>query len=177
MAPSPVPTSLLRDEFDESPWYGYVALQSAQLVVLHRVSDRYGLDGYCAFRREDVSQLTQDFDRSDLISRAIRLKTQTPAVPRGVDASSIQNLMESVEREYGVMVINRERIAPNDVEVGTVRMSTGQSYVLRWLGTDASWSPDDRTFKYADVTHVEFGGEYETTLLQVARERERASDA
>jgi len=177
MATAPALVSLLRDEFDESPWYGYVVLESTHLVVLHRVSDRYGLDGYCAFRREDVSDITRDFERSDLISRALRLKGQSPLVPEGIDASSLRTLMESVERKYGVLVLSRERSAPGEIEVGAVRMSSEHSYVLHWLDTEASWSPDDRAFKYADVTYIEFGGEYETTLLQVARDRERASDA
>ena len=177
MSPSLAPTSLLRDEFDESPWYGYIVLQSDRLIVLQRVSDQYGLDGYCAFDREDISQITQEFDRADLISRAIRLKAQSPAVPKGIDASSMRDLTESIGREYGVLIINRERVAPNEAEVGTIRMSSSQTYVLRWLNTEASWSPDERTFRYKDITYVEFGGEYETTLLQVARDREHEGDA
>jgi hypothetical protein len=80
--------------------------------------------------------------------------------------------MESARAAFGVLVIDREKVQPGEVEVGTIRMTSEDTYVLRWLNTNAEWDNDDRPFRYRDVTKLEFGAEYEQTLLAIARSRE-----
>jgi hypothetical protein len=50
-------------------------------------------------------------------------------------------------------------------------MASENTYVLRSLSPDAEWENDDRPFRYQDITMIEFGGEYERTLLMVANAR------
>jgi len=157
---------------DEPPWQGFLVAQSSELLVLHRVSDRYDLDGYCAFRAEDVVSVDAEFPRHELIERALRLKREEARLPTGMDASSMRELMESAQRVFGVLLIDREFVQPGEVEVGTIRMTSADTYVLRWLDPNAHWENDSRPFRYRDVTRLEFGGEYEQTLLAVARSRE-----
>ena len=59
---------------DESSWHGFIVAESESLVVFHRVSDRYDLDGYCAFRREDIGSMAESFAKLDLLQRALRLR-------------------------------------------------------------------------------------------------------
>ena len=80
--------------------------------------------------------------------------------------------MESAQRAFGVLLIDREFVQPGEVEVGTIRMTSADTYVLRWLDPNAKWENDSRPFRYRDVTRLEFGSEYEQTLLAVARSRE-----
>ena len=157
---------------DESSWHGFLVAESESLVVIHRVSDRYDLDGYCAFRREDIESMVESFEKLDLLQRALRLKEEEPVVPVRIDATSMRSLMESAQAAFGVLVIDREKVQPDEVEVGTIRMTSEDTYVLRWLSTNAEWDNDDRPFRYHDVTKLEFGTEYEQTLLAVARSRE-----
>jgi hypothetical protein len=49
-----IPFVEIRRVVDEPSWHGFIVVESKFLVVFHRVSDRYDLDGYCAFRREDI---------------------------------------------------------------------------------------------------------------------------
>ena len=170
--PHRVPFVEITRAIDETPWHGFLVIESESLVVLHRVSDRYDLDGYCAFRREDIESITESFEKLDLIQRALHLKGQEPAKPEHIDAASMRRLMASAQAEFGVLVIEREKVQPDEVEVGTVRMTSDDTYVLRWLSTTAEWENDDRAFRYRDVTKLEFGAEYEQTLLSVARSRE-----
>ena len=172
--PEPVLVELLRT-FDEEPWYGFLIAESEQLVVVHLVSDRFNLDGYCAFRREDIEYVDEAFDKLDLIQRALRIKGQQPLPRDDLDLSSMKALMESAQRLFGVLLIDRELVA-DSVEVGTIRMTSADTYVLRWLSVLAEWENDDRPFRYRDVTRLEFGAEYEQTLLAVARSREEAQN-
>ncbi|MDR7377795.1 hypothetical protein J2X19_002474 [Rhodoferax ferrireducens] len=158
---------------DESPWQGFLVAESDCFVVLHRVGDRFDLDGYCAFRRIDIVSIAESFEKQDLIQRALRLNGQDPMIPKRIDCTSTRSLMESAQEEFGVLVIEREKVQPDEVQVGTIRMTSEDTYVLRWLSVNAEWENDDRPFRYKDITKLEFGAGYEQTLLAVARSRER----
>lgn len=161
-----------RDRLDPSSWFGFIVAESEDLLAIHQVSDRYSLDGYRVFRRRDVTSIEHAVERSDLIRRALRLKEQSPTALVDFDFSSMRAAMRSAQAAYGVLVISREELNPEEVEVGTIRMNSDDTYVLRWLSVDAQWDNDDRPFRYGDVTMVEFGTEYEQTLLRVALDRE-----
>jgi len=160
---------------DESPWQGFLVAESESLVVLHRISDRFDLDGYCAFLRKDIVSIAKSFEKCDLIQRALRLNRQDPAAPKRIDCTSVRSLMESAQAEFGVLVIEREKVQSDEVQVGTIRMTSEDTYVLRSLSVNAEWENDDRPFRYRDVTKLEFGAGYEQTLLAVARARESDS--
>ena len=160
---------------DKPPWHGFLVAESKSLVVIHCVSDRFDLDGYCAFRREDLVSIADSFERRDLVQRALRANGQDPKTPEGLDCTSMRSLMETAQAQFGVVVIEREKIEPDEVQVGTIRLASEHTYVLRWLSANAEWENDDRPFRYQDITRLEFGAGYERSLLAVARPRE--SDA
>jgi hypothetical protein len=166
--------SILRAGLDQFPWFGFVVAESETLLAIHRVSDRYDLDGYCVFRKKEITATVEYFARADFITRALRLKNQSPTSPAFIELETMRSLMQSAQAAYGVLVINQQHLTPDEVEVGTIRMASESTFVLRLLDTDAKWDNDSRTFRFEDVTHVEFGGEYETTLLSVARGRSEA---
>ncbi len=86
----------------------------------------------------------------------------------------MRSLMQTAQLAFGVLVIEREAVTPGEVEVGTIRLNSDETYFLRWLDAKARWHNDDRPFRYRDITRLEFGSEYEQTLLAVAKSR--ASD-
>jgi hypothetical protein len=145
---------------------------SDNLVALHVINDAYALDGYVVVRQADITTQEESFVKRALVEDALRLKGQAPRGPGSLDLSSVRALMESAQCLYPALVINRESIRPGECEVGTVRMASEGSYVLRWLNAAAEWENDDRPFPFRDVTRIQFGGEYEQTLALVARARE-----
>ena len=167
-----IPLVELARAIDTSLWYGFVVAKSESVTVLHTVSERFDLDGYCAFRCQDVTSVTETFEKRDLLRRALRIRHQMVVVPSAIDASSMRSLMESAQAAFGVLVIEREQLTSEQIEVGTIRMTSEDTYVLRWLSSNAEWDNDDRPFRYRDITKVHFGADYEQTLLAVARSRE-----
>ena len=163
--------SILRGAFDESPWYGYVVAESPELLAIHTVSDRYDLDGYRVFRQGDITERKESFNRRELIETALRLKGLAPHAPSTFELFGMRELIESVQGTYGAVIINQEALRSHEVEVGAVRMATRETYVLRGLTPNAEWENDDRPFRYRDITMLEFGGEYEETLVMVANAR------
>jgi hypothetical protein len=160
--------------YDEQPWQGYVVARSDAVVVIHQVSDRLDLNGYTAFNQADIESMDEWFEERDLLERALHAKQQAAIVPPDLDVSSMKALMDSAQRYAGIIMIERELAAPEQVEVGIVRLATDDTYVLRWMSEFAEWINDDRAFRYADVTRVEFGDEYSQTLLALAEGRSLA---
>lgn len=176
MSTSPYPlVSVRRREFDEAPWYGFVVGDGTDLLAIQQVSDRFSLDGFRVFRRSDITEVSETFDKRSVIEVALRIKGQTALESLGLDLSSMRRAMESAQARHSVLVINREGVHPDEVEVGAIRMTSDETYVLRWLTPDASWENDDRPFRYRDVTMLEFGGEYESTLVLVAQARQNGA--
>jgi len=173
METSPLLVSLIRAEFDEAAWEGFIVGRSATLVALHLVGDNLGLDGFRVFPVADVTGERSAFRRRDLIEDALRLKGQAPVVPPGLDLRSMRTAMVSAQLRYGALAIRRERIDPDVVELGAIEVSEGESYRLRELDFDAAWHAEPNRYRYAHVTMLGFDGEYERTLLAVASERER----
>jgi hypothetical protein len=163
--------SIKRNAFEDSPWYGVVVQESELFVAVQNISDRYDLDGYRVFRKKDITTMEKSFEKREFIEAALRIKGLKPLHPKQIELSSMRALMDSAQQQFGVLVISREKLYPGEVEVGTVRIASEKTYVLRWLSPDAEWENDDRPYRLQDVTMVEFGGEYENTLLMVANAR------
>jgi hypothetical protein len=169
---SSTPLVEVRRSSARSRWQGFLVAESDAVVVLHQVSDRFDLDGYVAFPRLATISINESFQKLDLIQRALRLNRQTPKIPENIDCTSVQSLMASAQAQFGALVIEREKHEPGEVQVGAVRITSDDTYVLRWLSPNAEWENDDRPFRYRDITKLEFGSAYEQTLLAVARCRE-----
>jgi hypothetical protein len=55
--------------------------------------------------------------------------------------------------------------------VRRTRLNLRRTYLLHWMTPEATWEVDDRRARYADVTRVEFGRRYESTLALVSGAR------
>jgi len=160
--------SIFRENLDETEWFGYVVAENEDFLAIHCVSDRYDLDGYRVFRCSDIDELEDDFDRRDLVERAMEIKNLEPQSVPWLRLSSVRELFYSIQEEEPLVVIEREIVCPDECEIGRVRLDSDGTYSLLWMTTEAEWERDDRIFHYEDITQVSFGGEYEKTLAQLA---------
>jgi len=155
-------------------WHGFVVAESPALVAIHHVSERFDFDGYRVFPRDTITRMTRRFDARALIVTALRLKRLAPAAPRALDLTSVRALVASIDAAYPLVVIHRERISPDECEIGRLRLHTDETYVLDWMTPQATWELDQRRFRFADVTRVDFDSGYENTLAMVAAARGQA---
>jgi hypothetical protein len=157
-----------RDGLTQRPLRGFAVGASSQLVLLQFLSDRLDLDGYAAFPLRDVTALNREFPKKAFCLKALELKRCRPEVPAGIDLSGLPALLRSIEQRYPLVVIQREKVVPDECEIGRIKMTSENTYALRWITPTATWADDDETYRYADITRVGFGGEYENTLALVA---------
>jgi hypothetical protein len=160
---------LERPEFHDRA-EGYLLEASDAWVLIHRASDRLDLDGYELYRTRDLTSVRTDARHLETLQRALAMKGIRATSPGPLDLSGTRALMESIQARFPVLVIHRERRDPHACEVGRVRLDSELTYTLHWLSPDAEWEPDDRVFRYEDVTCLSFGGEYEDTVASLAGE-------
>lgn len=165
---APELVSLYRDQLDETEWFGYVVAESDDYLAIHCVSDRYDLDGYRVFRASDIEDIDVDFDRRELIERAMELKGLAPIAVPWLRLDSVRELIDSIQENEPIVVVEREIVCPDECEVGRVHTHDDDTYSLLWMTTTAEWEDDDRQFRFDDITQVSFGGEYERTLALLA---------
>ena len=167
--PEPEFVAIRRGSIDSRHIHGFVVGESAELILLQVLSDRVDLDGYTAIRKADVSERSREFARRDFCLKALALKRLRPVAPKHLDLSSVPSFLKSVDRNYPLFAIHRERVASDQCEIGRLRLSSGSTYALRWITPEATWADDEEVYRYSDVTRVDFDGEYENTLALVAR--------
>jgi hypothetical protein len=172
--PGPQPLELIeiRRRGEDFARRGFLVGEGSSLLAIHQVNDSYRLDGYCVMRRDAILSVKRRFRKRSLIQAALRLKKQEPKPLASLTLHSMRAAAETAQELCGVLVIHREKVQPGEVEVGALRLTTESTYVLRWLSTLAKWEADDRRFRYRDITLLEFGTEYDQTLLAVAAERD-----
>lgn len=145
----------------------FVVGVSPHLTLLQPVADRLDLDGYAVVRTPDVSEATPS-PKAKLLDAAFRLKGVRYEPADHIDLSSMRAAIGTIANSYGVLVVRRERTSRAECEVGQVAELRAQTYRLRWLTPMAEVEEDERWFRFADVTMLQFDGEYEKTLAALA---------
>src|ERR1044071_4885349 len=102
---------------------GFVMGVSGELVMLHALSDRLDLDGYEIVRLRDLTECTGDFERRGVYEAALRLKESHPQPVAGIRLDGIEAAIESANSLFPVIVLHRERVAPDEVAIGRVARS------------------------------------------------------
>ncbi len=144
-------------------------------VLLQPIRDRLDLDGYDVVRIRDISEVLAS-PKADFLHRVLRAKHLSPKRPK-IEGTDLVALLRSICASYGVVVIERERLHPDSVDIGAICESTRKDFRVIWLSPTAMWEHDERRYAFRDVTHLGFGGEYEMTLVRMAGRPPKEAEA
>ena len=147
--------------------YGFVISLSKDLVLLNKLSDRIDLDGFEVLRVRDITSCSYEFPEQEFYRRALRLKKIRPNRLRGLRLDDMESLLQSAQRRFPLLVLHQERVAPNEALIGQV-VDQQSSRLLLKLVTPTARLEGEEFVRYAAITRVEFGSEYENTLALVA---------
>lgn len=147
---------------------GYVVELSDSWMVTHYIGDQLHLDGYDAVRVRDLSEVSMGSSGECFLEKCMALKGQKPKRPIGIDPATTRSLLESISRNYPVVMIHREEVSPNECELGQLKLVGEDSYALRWMTPLGEWADDEDVYRFDDVTRVTFASEYDTTLAAIA---------
>jgi len=149
--------------FEESPIRGYVQHVGPKFFLLALVSDRIWFDGFECFRIGDVHDLGLDpyaaFAEAALKKRGERV----PRKPR-VNLTSIEDLLLTASRSFPLVTIHREQVDPDVCWIGRVTGIDRGLVSLLEIKPDATWNERPSEYRLSEITHVNFGGDYEEAL-------------
>lgn len=157
----------IRNPWDGNPIEGFLLDRSKNLLLLHRIAvDVICLNGYSVISRRDIRKMK--VQRGDcLLARALSLKQISPAKPTDISIGSWPELLESVDRQFPLFTIYMERLDPDVCYIGRLAARSATTFGLKEIDINARWTRS-RSYKFADLTSVDFGGGYENALASLA---------
>lgn len=161
---------IARGEFEATcpEFDGYVLACSDSLVCLAILDDRIRFNGIEIFYIEQITQLDAPTPHATFFETAVRLRGDSTPVLPPLNLSSIKSVLESLAKNAPLVVIHRENQDPDICEIGQIAALDSDTFQLREIDPDADWADETTEFRYADISRVGFGGEYEAALALVA---------
>jgi hypothetical protein len=160
--------SITEDRLD-----GFVVGLSEKLVLLHLLDRSLFLDGYSAvpLRHVETARVLDDHD--SFADRALRLRGERPLAQPKVLLHDLASLLSSADGLFPLVTIHAERLHADECYIGRARRMTRTAVELREIDPAARWGRIE-SYKFRDITRVDFGGRYEDALWQVS-EHERCT--
>lgn len=147
---------------------GFIVDVSKALLMLHRLSDRFDLDGYEILKLSDITRVVSEHPKKLLFEKVARFKNLKPLKPSGIDIGSMRTALASIDKHYPLIVVERERHSPGTCEVGKVVVLGSKRFALRLLDTNGEWVSESERHNIDEITRLTFDGEYENTLAVAA---------
>jgi len=162
-----------RDLKDVASTMGFVVDFSDSLILFHVLEmDTFRLNGYTVVREQDVREYRFFAKPEYWQFRAVRHFRLQPARPAGISVATLPELLTSVARRYPLMTLHLERKDPDACYIGPLVKMTDRTFTIADLDCNAEWT-GPRRMRFSDITRVDFGGGYETTLAVTAPKRRR----
>lgn len=157
-----------RKPIDPDSLVGFVLAKNARLTLVQPLdTDSFRLNGYAIFRNSDVKGY-RPIAKNAFLARAARLQKLRPSRPRAVRIGSLSEALSSAGSGFPLITIHRERLNKRVCYVGKFLSASQRAVAIRPISPQAEWEGEER-YSLRDITLLEFGGEYERLLYQIAR--------
>ncbi|MDB6109156.1 MAG: hypothetical protein JWR69_906 [Pedosphaera sp.] len=154
-------------KFEEGSISGHVLEVGPQFFMVALVDDSIRFNGFLCLRVSDVRHLEAPHKYAAFAEAALRKRSdRRPKKPR-VSLANIEELLLSANRAFPLLTIHREKVDPDLCWIGRVlKIGKGRVSFLE-IGPDATWDKNPNEYTLAEITRVDFGGDYEKALLLV----------
>ena len=150
--------------FESGSVNGYILGVGPRFCLVAIVEEASRFNGFQCFRLSDVRELQVPHKYAAFAEAVLKRRgKRIPRTPR-VSLASIKALLISASRRFPLVTIHRERIDPDVCEIGRVLHVRNGRVSLLEINPDASWDYEPTEYRLADITRVDFGGEYEDSL-------------
>jgi hypothetical protein len=161
----------LSRRFERTPVRGYVLDVGPQFFLLLLVSDRIWFDGFECFRVADMRSVKADAHAAFVKAALRKRKARRPRKPP-VSVRSVPGMVQSAGRAFPLVAVHREEIDASVCWIGRVLKVRGGRVLLLEVDPAAKWRDRPTEFRLAELTRLNFGGDYEGALHLVAGEPE-----
>jgi len=150
---------------DPEPLHGYMLAKSKTLTLLQVFNwDFMDFNGYTVLRNRDITR-TFLLGPGAFVSRALALKGVEPTPVEGIDIESWRSLIRTASASFPVITIHQEVLEA--CFIGRLSLISENSFGLTEIDPGARWNRA-RSYRFEDLTKVDFGGGYEAALVAVS---------
>jgi hypothetical protein len=151
--------------FEQGTVKGYVLdIGPTFFLVVVVGDDGVRFNGFSCFRLMDVRRLKVPHKYAPFIEAAQKkLGERIPRKPPIV-VDSLQELLLSAGRRFPLVTVYREKFDPDVCYIGRVADVSNNRVSLLEIGPDAGWDHEPESYRLAEITRVDFGGQYEEAL-------------
>lgn len=133
-------------------------------LVLVVGGDGVRFNGFSCFRLMDVRRLKVPHKYATFVETAQKkLGEKIPKKP-AIVLKSLDKLLLSASRNFPLITVHREKIDPDVCYIGRVESVSSNRVSLLEIGPDARWDDQTESYRLAQITRVDFGGQYEEAL-------------
>jgi hypothetical protein len=159
-------------ESERRQW-GYVVGVGAMFVLFHIVeTDTMRLNGYTALPLTEIYRARPVEDT--FVHRALAMK-EMGAVPQpDILLLDFPGLLSSANALFPLVTVHPERKWPGTCHIGRVERVTDKAVTLQEIDPQARWAGPG-TYRFKDITRVDFGGGYEEALWRLSEPAGRAA--
>lgn len=161
-----------RKPLDKHPLFGFMLAYEDEFTIIQEFDQKmFCLDGFVVFRNDSVKNFIV-YDKPDyFLSEVIEFEQIKPLPMPDITLSSWPDIIESVSKLFPLLVIKQEAIDRSVCYVGKLIETKKKGYSLRDIDPGAEWEKK-RSYKFKDLTMLQFGGRYESVLATVNQKRE-----
>lgn len=146
---------------------GFVLSIGAKWVLLARLGDAC-LDGFVVLRLRDVAR-AQPIRSGMFYERLLKVRRELPPVsPVHLDLDSTDGLMRTAAAALSLVTLHIERDDPDVCFIGVPVEIADKSVWLQEINPQAVWNDTLSRWRYGEITRLDFGGRYESALIEVA---------
>lgn len=150
--------------FEDGWVQGYVLDIGPRFFLMAIVGDDIWFNGFQCFRLSDVRGLEVPYEYAAFAEAALRKRGERmPKKPR-VSMASLEELLLSASRAFGLVTIFREQVYPDECHIGLVACVAKRNLQLLRIQPDANWDDEPSVYRLSEITRVDFGGDYENAL-------------
>ncbi|HZN66653.1 MAG TPA: hypothetical protein VFB66_15290 [Tepidisphaeraceae bacterium] len=160
--------------FEEGSVSGYVLDVGPRWFLLLIIDDGMYFNGFQCLRLSDVRGLQVPHPYAAFAKAALKKRGERPPRKPRVDLGNIRALLLSVDRQFPLVTIHRERAAPGICEIGHVVHADDRRVSLHEINPDAGWDGSPKRYRLNEITRVDFGGDYEEALYLVGGSKDPA---
>jgi hypothetical protein len=147
------------------PLVGVLLFEGGDCLVLSEVSASLDPDGYCLLPRSDILTIDRDFD--DLAFYRAALEAWEPVSLKGSElemSDGLAHVLRSLGERSTLCAIHLEIDDPDVAYIGSVVRVIEDRLSFRNLSTRAQWVPELQTVRFGQISKIEVGTRYLTSL-------------
>ncbi|URZ99676.1 hypothetical protein NCG97_01700 [Streptomyces lydicamycinicus] len=167
-------TRLVRALPDSDELEGFVIEVTPSWTLIAECG-RLALDGFVALRTRDIVQVRRRGPHDLTVRWLQRHGPWPPPQPRGeLSLTDVRSLVESVSRHYHLISVFEEDLNPGAVYIGAPVRTGKKRLKLLEVNPRARWAAAPSSFRYDDITRIDFDDRYNTVLDALAGPPPRA---